>query len=603
MRSEPVFTNFRCNQNCTYCTSRRPTDVLAQIRPDAVRAATLAQIAAGARAIVLTGGEPTMRRDLPELVAHAVAAGAEQVVLETNATLIDDGLAQALAGAGLSLARVNLSGWGDELDAVTRDPGGFTRALAGMRALAAAGLPVEVQAAVVRGTRPMLPDLPEKLAAALGSAEAVRLLRVVVPIESPDPGELVSFEEAAETILAMEASGRRSGIPVRMSPVPGPPPCVFPPRSRAAHIFSMTRGSVRSGGFVKLEPCAACLVNDRCSGMPEVYLARRPAPPMHPVTEDRARRRLSVISTIKEQVDREFVQPNRILWGEGREVDEDLIRINFHCNQACHFCFVSTHLPGVADERVREAIVSAAERGVKITLSGGEPTLHPRLVDFVRLAKARSALPVELQTNAVRLDNEELARALEEAGLDQVLVSLHAVTAELSDEITAAPGTFARTLAGLDNLGKTRIRMVLNFVICELNYRELPELVRLTAARWPRATVSVSFVAPSSDVVPRDRRLVPRYSDVSPFVAEAIELGARLGVEIAGFESMCGIPLCLVPKGMRDKPLLVIEQGYDRGEFLKVEACRACELDPHCYGVRRGYAEMHGTGEMRAIRR
>lgn len=595
MRAESVTTHRRCNQSCTYCVARRPEDTLARIQPAALRAEIDAHLAAGVREIAFTGGEPTMRPDLAALMAHARRGGATSVVLETNATLLDGPRAIALAEAGLSTARVNLAGWGERLDEVTRDPGGFQRTLAGLRALVAAGVPIEVQAAVVRSTRPMLPDLPGALAAALG-AGVVRLLRVTVPLESPEPDELVSFEEAAETILAMEAAGRRAGIPVRMSPEPGPPPCVFPRQERGAGLFSLTRGGVREHGFRRLEPCGACLVADRCAGMPESYLARRPAPPMRPITEDRLRRRLSVISTIEEQVEREFVQA-----AHTHEGADAIIRVNFHCNQACHFCFVSTHLPGVEDARIHEAIRAAARHGDRIVLSGGEPTLHPRLADFIRLAKAESTWPVQLQTNAVRLDDEALARGLEEAGLDEAFISLHGTTAEISDLLTDSPGTFARTLIGIDNLAKTRIIVILNFVINAHNHGQLPGYMRLVAARWPGAIVNISFVAPSSDVVPRNKSLIPRYSEVLPSLDEALAESQRLGLEVVGFESMCGLPLCLVPSAMRDGPLLTLQAGQGGGEFLKPAACGRCALDEKCYGLRKGYAELHGTDEIRPI--
>ena len=51
--------------------------------------------------IVLTGGEPTLRSDIADLVRRAARDGA-RVVLETNGALIDAARAHALAAAGLS---------------------------------------------------------------------------------------------------------------------------------------------------------------------------------------------------------------------------------------------------------------------------------------------------------------------------------------------------------------------------------------------------------------------------------------------------------------------------------------------------------------------
>src|SRR5262249_22093092 len=140
-----------------------------------------------------------------------------------------------------------------------------------------------------------------------------------------------------------------------------------------------------------------------------------------------------------------------------------------------------------------------------------------------------------------------------------------------------------------------------NFVIHARNHAQLPGYMRLAAERWPRALVNVSFVAPSSDVVPRDRGLIPRYSDVLPSLFDALAEADRLGVRVVGFESMCGIPLCLVPAASRPRALRAIEAGYDRGEFQKPDACGGCSLDRYCYGLRRGYAELHGAEELRPV--
>ncbi len=608
MRTERVTTNLSCNQNCTYCDSRASRDERAFVVPSAVLARLDAALAGGATEIVLTGGEPTLRRDLAALVAHAKAKGAARVVLETNATAIDAPLAEALRAAGLDRARVNVAAWGEALDAITRDPGGFEATRRGLRALRDAGIELEIAVALVRANAPLVAALPAALVAELGGPEraAIRALVLSVPVragERAGADALLDYVEAAACITALDAAARAVGLPVRLLAESGPPPCVFPARARPTHLYAMTRLPRRRPEWTLVDACEGCRVVDQCAGFPRAYVAAHALPPLAPVAEERVRRRLSVISSIEEQIAREFVTKNR-LDHEGRTLDEEVIRVQFHCNQACRFCFVSTHLPTPADDAVRAAITSAGARGVKITLSGGEPTLHPRLAEYVRLARASSALPVLLQTNAVRLDDLALARSLVEAGLQQAFVSMHGSEPATGDAITGAPGTFARTLIGVDHLYALGVSLDLNFVLCETNYTELPAFVRLLAARWPKAMANVSFVAPSTDVVPRDREFIPRYADVLPFLEEAISEAARLGVRIGGFESMCGIPLCLVPASLEpffDKSAIV--EGFDQGEFVKTDACRACELSTRCFGLRRGYLELHGEHELRPVTR
>ena len=73
MRSEQVQTNLRCNQNCRVCVARRATDDLAWVRASAVEGRVAAAVAGGAREVVLSGGEPTLRRDLAALIAASLS--------------------------------------------------------------------------------------------------------------------------------------------------------------------------------------------------------------------------------------------------------------------------------------------------------------------------------------------------------------------------------------------------------------------------------------------------------------------------------------------------------------------------------------------------
>ncbi|MBI2392112.1 MAG: radical SAM protein [Deltaproteobacteria bacterium] len=308
-----------------------------------------------------------------------------------------------------------------------------------------------------------------------------------------------------------------------------------------------------------------------------------------------------MVGSIEAQVEKELVQRSF----SGRGAEERLVRVNFACNQACDFCFVSTHLPTAPLDDVRRAIVEASADGKRVVLSGGEPVLNPKLVEYVRLAKEHAAgrWPVELQTNAVLLDDRAKVDALVQAGLESAFVSLHGSRAEISDVVTGAPGTFARTVVGVDNLVRAGVAVILNFVICTANKDDLPSVVELIAARWPGVPLNISFVAPSTDVVPRERWLIPRYADAMPHLEEAFVRARALSVPLTGFESMCGLPLCLVPERLADfldkEPIL---EGGDEGEFMRAPACEGCAIASRCWGVRRGYAEIHGTDELRTVK-
>jgi hypothetical protein len=179
-------------------------------------------------------------------------------------------------------------------------------------------------------------------------------------------------------------------------------------------------------------------------------------------------------------------------------------------------------------------------------------------------------------------------------------VSLHASNAALSDRITEAPGTFEKTLRGIEEAQRAGLAVRLNFVFCEANKEDFPAYIEMVATRFPGVIVTVSHVAASTDVVPFEASLIPRYTDVMPAMAEGIRLAKRLGVPLSGFESMCGIPLCQVPDDLTPF-FLLSEAPPDGGEFVKTSVCASCALERRCFGLRRGYAELHGTSELHAV--
>src|SRR5207237_1480131 len=68
-----LFTNLRCNQNCTFCNARSDEDDPAWANPGRVMAELRAGAGSGAKTLILTGGEPSLD---PKLASYVRAARA-----------------------------------------------------------------------------------------------------------------------------------------------------------------------------------------------------------------------------------------------------------------------------------------------------------------------------------------------------------------------------------------------------------------------------------------------------------------------------------------------------------------------------------------------
>ncbi|PYC71468.1 GTP 3',8-cyclase MoaA [Streptomyces tateyamensis] len=144
----------RCNLRCTYCMPAEGLNWLpkAEVLTDEeiVRLVRIAVQQLGIGTVRLTGGEPLLRRGLPELVGRLTEVGAE-LSLTTNGI----GLARtaaALKAAGLRRVNVSLDTLRPEryLEITRRDR--IADVFAGLAAAREAGLaPVKVNAVPVRG--------------------------------------------------------------------------------------------------------------------------------------------------------------------------------------------------------------------------------------------------------------------------------------------------------------------------------------------------------------------------------------------------------------------------------------------------------------------
>ncbi len=144
----------RCNYRCTYCMPEEGVDLLP--KADILTYEELERVVRvfaglGVRRVRLTGGEPTVRKDLILCVERlARVPGIAEVVMTTNGHRLAD-LIGSLVGAGLAGLNVSL----DTLDAarfraITRR-GDLARVLAGIEAARALGLPVKINVVALKG--------------------------------------------------------------------------------------------------------------------------------------------------------------------------------------------------------------------------------------------------------------------------------------------------------------------------------------------------------------------------------------------------------------------------------------------------------------------
>jgi radical SAM protein with 4Fe4S-binding SPASM domain len=132
--------------------------------------------------VALSGGEPLLRRDLPELLEYA--AGKVRVVLSTNGMLIDEEIAVQLARVGATI-EISIDGSCARIHDRIRGPGAFEATMKGIERLAAAGIAHQIRFATTL-TKVNLGDLDPIISLAERLGVGFVRFSPVQPIERAD---------------------------------------------------------------------------------------------------------------------------------------------------------------------------------------------------------------------------------------------------------------------------------------------------------------------------------------------------------------------------------------------------------------------------------
>jgi MoaA/NifB/PqqE/SkfB family radical SAM enzyme len=155
------------------------------------------------------------------------------------------------------------------------------------------------------------------------------------------------------------------------------------------------------------------------------------------------------------------------------------------CNQKCVFCSNPENGSVISWEEATALVDSFAREGAAgVILTGGEPTLFERLPELVAYARSKG-LPPRLITNGQRVCKPDYMRALVDAGLDHIHLSVHSAKADVQAELTGNPQSLPNILRALENAGKHGVRVDINTVINSRNADHLSLTPRALCERFP----------------------------------------------------------------------------------------------------------------------
>jgi len=331
------------------------------------------------------------------------------------------------------------------------------------------------------------------------------------------------------------------------------------------------------------------------------------------------------------------------------------VNMGFACNERCSFCYYLEDIvrgtTGDADtEEVKRRLRVGRKWGkVRVDLTGGEPTIRKDLEEIVAYAREIGYREICIITNCVRIGRQKgyLAR-LVEAGLNDILMSLHGATAETHDGLTKLKGSFEAVLKAAELAWEfPPLRRRFNFVVCQENYDECEAAADLMASHAPfainfilfhptrdakRADEKIKFrnyeeaVAPVRRAIEKHRHAVPHLNvrDLPYCLLKGLERHVKplyqLQYETAEWDYcldvlfkrkrgfyLAGLALGAILSlgnphfwraGLEEKKHIAIQRARIRQMRQKGPQCRACALNHICDGLDREYVERYGTAEL-----
>ncbi len=292
---------YRCSNRCRFCRVDEHRGVVEDMPLE--RAASLLREARrlGVEMVLFSGGEPTLREDLPRLARAATALGLRWGLITNGRRLAYADYRDALLGLGLAYVHTSLHGARAETHDHIVQCGGHAEVLEALSGLKGREIEVHVNTVITRTNLAELDAISDLLARFAPLTHKVCLMEPRGLFEAHEQELIVRPEVAARAALATarRARERHGGSGLRVE-VEGFPLCQVPPEYAAGlhshNIRYMCEGfedqfyPTDHGERTFPAPCARCAIRTSCPGVYVGYAARYGAAGLSPVRAPRPRR-------------------------------------------------------------------------------------------------------------------------------------------------------------------------------------------------------------------------------------------------------------------------------------------------------------------------
>lgn len=201
------------------------------------------------------------------------------------------------------------------------------------------------------------------------------------------------------------------------------------------------------------------------------------------------------------------------------------INLTRRCNLSCAHCYLDADTASrpsgdeLTTDEVCRLLSDTAEldSGTMVVLTGGEPLLRRDLEDIIAYG-ARQGLAMVVGSNGMMLTERRVA-SLREAGLLGIGISVDSLDAEKHDRFRGKSGSWAKTMAGIEQCRRQDLSFQLHFSVTDDNADEIAAVTEFASEIGARV-LNVFFLVCTGRASTFSDLSVSRYEQV---LAELID--------------------------------------------------------------------------------
>jgi len=292
------------------------------------------------------------------------------------------------------------------------------------------------------------------------------------------------------------------------------------------------------------------------------------------------------------------------------------LKTGYLCNNRCIFCVTGDNSPGkfVDFELIKKSLLEYRKTYDRLILTGGEPSIRNDFFSILDLAYLLG-YKIILETNARIFSNNELCAQLRYYNLN-ITTHIECYKPRVHDLIIRIPHGFEEAVAGIKNLKANCRKIIVKIMLTKWNYKFLLNTVKFIS-KFKIDTIWCVFLTPQGNARLYFDKVVPTYSEISPFLSDALtwlKNNSKTEIVIENF------PYCFVGPGFINS---MMENPVDEKKIMfgiypacisldehkyyiyeerpkqktKFPQCKNCRFNNLCEGVYKEYVRKIGKDE------